>query len=251
MNTLLQKIVCFIATCALQVCAHAAITLEPKVGSQWFRGNGFSIMNSRLSESSTLKVTQTHDSAYGWGLAARYSNKEFNSTFGISYFGISDLIEIKGLGTSVSSKVSITQALLDYQWRLFPARPMQISGQTQSGIGNRIFVFVGPIAGITSVKHSYKLLSSLENKQVEYEAQSLHLTTGAELSSGFTVLKRLHILLSGKIFFGKPITTESGVSNFAIDNQDLRFRAADLEVGKLTGSNITSWLCTAGVQVVL
>jgi len=229
----------------------AAVTFEPEAGIQGLRGKGISLMNERLSESDVLSVARTHGNSYGWGLNARFVNKEFNSNISISYFNSSDNISASGLATQTSSQMSTKQALAGYHWRVFPMRPMQISSIRSAGVSNRIFVFAGPITGITSLRHSYKLDSALENTLVNYNSQSLHLNAGAEINAGFFVWQRMQIILSGKSFLGMPVTTESTVSTFMVNNQDLRFRAAELEAGKLTGSNITSWSCTAGIQIML
>jgi hypothetical protein len=247
----LKKIIFLCPACVMPICAMGAVTLEPEAGMQGLSGKGITLMNERLSESDVLSSAKTHGNAYGWGLNARFSNKEFNRNISISYFNSVDAISASGLGTKASSQVSVAQTLAGYHWRIFPIRPMQISSAPQAGASNRIFVFAGPITGITSLKHTYKLDSALENTSVDYNAESLHLSAGAELNAGFFVWQRLQIVLSGKSFWGMPLTTESTVSTFTVNNQDLRFRAAELEAGKLTGSNITSWSCTAGIQVML
>ena len=130
-------------------------------------------------------------------------------------------------------------------------RPMELRTPPPGPAANRLFLLGGPLTGITTVQHSFKLTSVMDDTAIDYTSKSTHLDAGAQVTAGYLLTKNLQLSLNGRAFWGTPLNTDSTVNEFTVKKQDLRFRSSELEIDKLTGSAFGSWSCSAGIQFSL
>jgi hypothetical protein len=229
--------------------ALGVVTLGPEAGVTSLRGDGVERINSRLSDTDVMTIANSHDVALGWGISAHWFNKTLLRTGGLSIAHSSDSIRAKGIGASAQSDLTSLSLLAGYQMRLFPFSTTTVTPLSNGWSGRHIFVLGGPLFGLGQIAHSYTLESRLDDTEIAYTARSIHGTGGAELSVGYLLSNQIQLLISGRATYSLPLHTESSVSSFRVRQEDLRFRASELEVDKLTGSTLQTWSASAGIQV--
>jgi hypothetical protein len=229
--------------------ALGVVTLGPEAGVTSLHGDGVNRMNERLEDSEVMTVGRNHTVALDWGVSARWFDKTMNRAGVVAVSRSSDTVAAKGVGASTESVLSSTEVLAGYQMRLFPFANTIITPLSKGWSGRHLFILGGPLVGLDQVSHTYRLESRLDDTEIRYSASSLHGAGGAELLVGYPFTEQIHLLIGGRLLYSVPLQTKSSVQSFRVRQEDLRFRASDLEVERLTGSTIQSWSASATIQV--
>ncbi len=206
---------------------------------------GLTLMNNRLGNSTSLKVTEQHGSGIVYGGRIIFAAAEYPWIAQFSADSLTHSISNYGVGSRVKSDISYYNALASYEWRLLPNGILRMKFPRERRFSRRSYLTVGPVAGLSWATNSYTLNSILEDSSIEYASSSLLAAGGVQSTLGYAVSRNLHIGAQARGVWSYPVHSTADISKFLVYGQDVRFRKEELGVEKTTGSLLTQYSASA------
>jgi hypothetical protein len=225
--------------------AHAAtdkagyLGIAPMATSMKFSSEGLSTINNRLGNSVVLSVPKSHGSGMSFGGRALHFNKEFQLFRNLTFEALQDNIHSKGTGGEISSNLSLINATGSVEWRIFPRTPLNITQMAQRSLVRRAYISAGPLLGVSSLSYDYSLISRLNSSEIRYKSNSLLAALGAQTTLGIALFPTVHAGIGVRAIQSVPVSTQTSITHFTLEGQDLRYKGDELGVEKLTNSKLT------------
>lgn len=248
----LSKIISCAITAFFLNDAYAQVFITPRADVTDYTSASVDLMNKRLGNSNLLPQASQFGRAISYGFQLGYTPPPYRWYYTLSYFQTKEAFSSSNAAkTSIEADYFIRSALFGAGIRIYPLEERKLvrSKKPKDRYKNRLFLDLHGKFGGMMTSHNFSLQSPNDNTKVIYATTSIHHIYGAELNAKYLLTENFDFsTYAGYYFTGRAASTHS-LNSFVVRGEDLRYKAKDLQLKKLTDSPLQIWQVGAGITL--